>query len=79
MEKVIIMDLRSPYHINIMNVFKRHKLDTKAVQCVSKKSGRGRSYSLIFPENYKCALSQQYQKWVEPYKLGEDETYIQQR
>lgn len=79
MEKVIISDLRSPYHINIMNVFKRHKLDTKAVQCVNKKAGRGHSYSLIFPDNYKAALSQRFQELVEPYKPGEDETNIQQK
>lgn len=79
MEKVIIKDLRSPYHINIMNVFKRHDLDTKAVQCVSKKDGRGYSHSLIFPDNYKAALSQRFQELVEPYKPGEDETNIQQR
>lgn len=79
MDKVIIKDLRSPYHINITNVFKRHKLDTKALQCVSKKTGRGYSYDLIFPESYKGALSQRFQKQVEPYKPGEDETNIQQR
>lgn len=62
-----------------MNVFKRHKLDAKAVQCVSKKVGRGRSYSLIFPDSYKAALSQRFQKRVEHYKPGEDETNIQQR
>lgn len=77
MEKVIISDLRSPYHINIMNVFKRHDLDTKAVQCVSKKDGRGYFHSLIFPDNYKAALSQRFQELVEPYKPGEDETDIQ--
>lgn len=59
-----------------MNVFKRHKLDTIAVQCVSKKSGRGRSYCLIFPEDYKAVLSQRFQKRVEHYKPGEDETNI---
>lgn len=55
-----------------MNVFKRHKLDTKAVQCVSRKAGRGCSYDLIFPASYKSALSQRFQKCVKSYKPGED-------
>lgn len=63
----IIRDLRSPYHINLFNILRRHGYGYWNIQVESKKCGRATVRDIILPDECVKYLGEKWQWMIEDY------------